>query len=88
MGPAYKPTLAQLGPLPPPSEDDAWGYEMKWDGVRALAYVEGDLVTPVGVPMDGGDRHVARSLHLPDLAGNIGGVGVGRFGYENGLRPG
>ncbi|HEX2411394.1 MAG TPA: non-homologous end-joining DNA ligase [Solirubrobacteraceae bacterium] len=34
-----KPMLAQLGSLP---DDDArWAYEVKWDGVRAIGYVEG-----------------------------------------------
>ncbi|HEY6739069.1 MAG TPA: non-homologous end-joining DNA ligase [Actinopolymorphaceae bacterium] len=33
--------LATLGDLPPPAEDDRWAYEMKWDGVRAICYVEG-----------------------------------------------
>ena len=36
--PAYRPMMAQLGE--PPEHDGAWAYEMKWDGVRALAYVE------------------------------------------------
>ncbi len=31
--------LATTGSLPPPVEDDAWAYEMKWDGVRAVLYV-------------------------------------------------
>ncbi|MER6947063.1 non-homologous end-joining DNA ligase [Nonomuraea sp. NPDC000554] len=39
--PAYQPMLAQLGSLPPPAQEDRWCTEMKWDGVRALAYVEG-----------------------------------------------
>jgi len=30
------PMLARSGPLPP--DDDAWAYEIKWDGVRAIAY--------------------------------------------------
>ena len=30
-----KATLATL-----PADDDAWGYEIKWDGVRAIAYCE------------------------------------------------
>ena len=30
--------LATAGDLPP--DDDAWAYEMKWDGVRAIAFVE------------------------------------------------
>lgn len=33
------PMLASLGPLP---TDEGWGYEFKWDGVRTIAYVDGD----------------------------------------------
>jgi bifunctional non-homologous end joining protein LigD len=33
--------LAVAGELPPRGEDAAWGYEFKWDGVRALAAVRG-----------------------------------------------
>jgi bifunctional non-homologous end joining protein LigD len=33
------PMLATLGSLPSAGE---WGYEFKWDGVRAIAYVSGD----------------------------------------------
>jgi bifunctional non-homologous end joining protein LigD len=33
--------LAVAGELPPPGQDAAWGYEFKWDGVRALAAVRG-----------------------------------------------
>jgi bifunctional non-homologous end joining protein LigD len=36
--PVLYPMLATLGPLP--SDEDAWAYEIKWDGIRALAYVE------------------------------------------------
>jgi bifunctional non-homologous end joining protein LigD len=32
------PMLAKLSPLPP--DDERWGYEIKWDGVRAVAYIE------------------------------------------------
>ncbi|MEA2301448.1 MAG: bifunctional non-ous end joining protein LigD [Solirubrobacteraceae bacterium] len=31
-----RPALAQRGPLP--REDGGWAYEIKWDGIRALAY--------------------------------------------------
>jgi bifunctional non-homologous end joining protein LigD len=31
-----KPMLAHVGP--PPREERAWAYEIKWDGVRAIAY--------------------------------------------------
>src|SRR5947209_810304 len=30
------PMLARTGELP--DDDDAWGFEIKWDGVRAIAY--------------------------------------------------
>jgi bifunctional non-homologous end joining protein LigD len=33
-----EPMLAKPGELP---GDDGWAYEIKWDGIRALAYVEG-----------------------------------------------
>src|SRR4028119_1106420 len=33
--------LAVAGELPPAGQDAAWGYEFKWDGVRALAAVRG-----------------------------------------------
>ncbi len=33
-----EPMKATLGTLP--SDDDGWGYEIKWDGVRAIAYCE------------------------------------------------
>ncbi|MCU1667283.1 MAG: polymerase LigD, ligase domain protein [Blastococcus sp.] len=33
------PMLATPGPLPPAEEDGDWGYEFKWDGVRAVAAV-------------------------------------------------
>jgi bifunctional non-homologous end joining protein LigD len=34
----FKPMLARAGALP--SGDEQWAYEIKWDGVRALAYSE------------------------------------------------
>jgi len=38
-----EPMMAKLGTaIPPP--DSAWGFEFKWDGIRALAYVEGGRV--------------------------------------------
>src|SRR5919199_455434 len=39
-----RPMLAVPGELPPAAEDDAWAYEMKWDGVRAVAYLRGGAV--------------------------------------------
>ncbi|PRX50362.1 bifunctional non-homologous end joining protein LigD [Prauserella shujinwangii] len=40
-----EPMLATAGTLPPVAEDDEWAYEFKWDGVRALARVEGGRAT-------------------------------------------
>jgi bifunctional non-homologous end joining protein LigD len=34
-----KPMLARTGDLP--KDDSKWAYEIKWDGVRGIAYVEG-----------------------------------------------
>jgi bifunctional non-homologous end joining protein LigD len=34
-----EPMLARTGPLP--RDDDRWAYEIKWDGVRAIAYAAG-----------------------------------------------
>jgi bifunctional non-homologous end joining protein LigD len=38
------PMLAVLGSLPRPEEEDRWGYEFKWDGVRAVCYVDGGRI--------------------------------------------
>jgi bifunctional non-homologous end joining protein LigD len=37
-----EPMLARSGPLP--REDGRWAYEIKWDGVRVIAFVEGGRV--------------------------------------------
>jgi bifunctional non-homologous end joining protein LigD len=39
--PHLAPMLAAPGNLPPPATDDQFGYEVKWDGIRAVAYVNG-----------------------------------------------
>jgi len=38
-----QPMLARIGPLPPDTEG-RWGYEVKWDGIRTLAWIEGGRV--------------------------------------------
>jgi bifunctional non-homologous end joining protein LigD len=38
-----EPMMAKLVPKAP-TPDDAWGFEFKWDGIRAEAYVEGGTV--------------------------------------------
>ena len=39
LGQRFAPMLATTGSLP--RDDAAWAYEIKWDGVRAITYVEG-----------------------------------------------
>ena len=34
------PMLARLGDLPKGKDDAKYGYEIKWDGIRAIAYSE------------------------------------------------
>lgn len=43
--PAPLPMLATAGELPSADEDARWGYEFKWDGVRAVATVRGGVLT-------------------------------------------
>jgi bifunctional non-homologous end joining protein LigD len=38
-----EPMMAKVG-TSIPKPDTAWGFEFKWDGIRALAYVEGGIV--------------------------------------------
>ena len=39
-----EPMKATLGALPPPTQDDQWAYEIKWDGYRTLAFVDDGAV--------------------------------------------
>ena len=39
---SLRPMLATAGTLP--ARDAGWAYEMKWDGIRALAFLDGDVV--------------------------------------------
>jgi bifunctional non-homologous end joining protein LigD len=39
----FEPMMAKPGERPP-TPDAAWGFEFKWDGIRALAYVDGGRV--------------------------------------------
>ena len=38
-----RPMLATAGELPRPPTRRRWAFEMKWDGVRAVVYVDGDV---------------------------------------------
>lgn len=46
MPEAVQPMLARLGVLP--ADDAAWAYEIKWDGVRAIARVDAGRVALTG----------------------------------------
>ena len=62
------PMLATAGRLPP--DDDSWAFEVKWDGVRVLAAVEGGavrLTSRAGNDVTGGYPE------LQDLAGALDG---------------
>jgi len=58
-----RPMLATLGDLPPSAEDARYAYESKWDGVRAVVYVEGGRVRV----MTRNDLDVTRTY--PELGG-------------------
>ncbi|WP_346618832.1 non-homologous end-joining DNA ligase [Blastococcus montanus] len=62
------PMLAVAGELPT-ADDDAWGYEFKWDGVRAVAAVDGDRLALAS--RKGGDI----TVRYPELAALPAGVG-------------
>jgi bifunctional non-homologous end joining protein LigD len=38
-----EPMLARTGPLP--GDDENWAFEIKWDGIRAIAFVQGGRLT-------------------------------------------
>lgn len=40
--PVIRPMLAVPGPLPAEGEETAWGFEVKWDGVRCVVETAGD----------------------------------------------
>jgi bifunctional non-homologous end joining protein LigD len=42
----FKPMLASAGSLP--SDDANWAYEMKWDGIRAIAHVSAGGISLIG----------------------------------------
>lgn len=60
------PMLAVAGPLPP---DDGWAFEVKWDGVRVIAYVERGSIRLVG---RGGRDCTASYPELRRLADALG----------------
>jgi bifunctional non-homologous end joining protein LigD len=64
-----RPMLASAAPLPAVSEDAEWAYEMKWDGVRAVVYVEGGRARV----MTRNDREVSGTYpEIRDMAAAMG----------------
>ena len=64
-----RPMLATSGELPKPHEDPDWAYEIKWDGVRAVLYIEGGRARV----LTRNDREVAATYpEVRDLAASLG----------------
>ena len=60
--PAPLPMLATAGALPTAADDARWGYEFKWDGVRAVATVRG------GVPSLSSRKGTDITVRYPELS--------------------
>ena len=74
--PLVRPMLATAGELPPPDRQDAWAFEMKWDGVRAVVYLDDGVRV-----LTRNDREVCETYpELRGLADALAGrrVGPGR----------
>ena len=56
---SIRPMLARAGSLP--ADDDGWAYEVKWDGVRAIVYVDGGRARAI----DRDDRDITAAF--PEL---------------------
>jgi bifunctional non-homologous end joining protein LigD len=56
---AIRPMLAAAGSLP--ADDDGWAYEISWDGVRAIVYIDGGRARAV----DGNDQDITAAF--PEL---------------------
>jgi bifunctional non-homologous end joining protein LigD len=65
------PMLATAGVLP--ADDGSWAYEMKWDGIRAVASVTGGVLT---LRSRSGRDITASYPELQGLAGAVGGRDV------------
>ena len=63
LPPLIRPMLATPGELPVGEQEDRWAFEMKWDGVRAMVYLEGSGVRV----LTRNDREVASTY--PELRG-------------------
>ena len=61
------PMLARLGPLP--RDDEKWGFEIKWDGVRSVLYAQGGRIR---LEARSGRDITARYPELRDLGRALG----------------
>jgi len=80
-----EPMLATPGPLP--TDDGRWAFELKWDGVRALAFVQGGRLT---LQARSGRDITARYPELRPLAAALAGREVildGEVVAFDGARP-
>ena len=67
MPDVVEPMLARLGKLP--REDGAYGFEVKWDGVRAIAHADAGHL---GLTGRNGTDFTPRYPEVRELAGNLG----------------
>jgi len=85
MPDSLKPMLARSASEPP--GDDGWAYEIKWDGVRALAYVDDGL----RLVSRTGEDITTRYPELGPMADSLGGRRAILDGeivaFEDGERP-
>ena len=44
MPESVTPMLAKLADLPPEDQQDSWGFEVKWDGIRAVVFAQGGRI--------------------------------------------
>src|SRR5918996_982032 len=80
-----EPMLARTGPLP--DDDGRWAFEIKWDGVRAIAFVQGGRLI---LQARSGRDVTARYPELRPLAGALAGREVvldGEVVAFDGARP-
>jgi bifunctional non-homologous end joining protein LigD len=64
------PMLAGAGTLPRDHDRDGWAYEVKWDGVRALAYLQ-----PGRIRLESRNLNVITDAY-PEVRGILAGLGM------------
>ena len=89
-----RPMLATPGELPAAGDEDAWGFEIRWDGVRALLACDGGRIELTGADgADGADgaELTAKAPELRALGRALGTLAVVLDGelvaFDDGGRP-